>query len=235
MAQASPGNTCAAIPATGTIGTGVAGARPEPRRAPGGCIVLENPRRDARDCDPPWLDTPVQTLRLTGAAQRTDHRGAFDLWRLPGRKRLVACGEELQLTAERYHPPLRLILGAGIRDGGAFAYVVPAAGDLRAALSEIGRVQRAFAMNVLPTEHPDRSRPSRTALLHTRALQALDGVAAGASQRELAEVLFGTEAVGERWAPDGELRAQLRHLLRRGRGFMNGGYRTLCHAHHCLD
>jgi hypothetical protein len=230
MAHASPGNTCGVILATVAIGTGVAGGRPEPRRATGGCIVLESPRRDARDCDPPWLDTPAHTLRLIGGAQRADHCSAFDLWRLPGRKRLIVCGEELHLTAERSHPPLRLMLGAGIRDGGAFAYVVPAVADMRVVLSEIGRVQKAFAMNVLPAAHPDRARPSRTALLHTRALQALDGAAAGASQRELAEVLFGTEAVAERWLPDGELRAQLRHLLRRGRGFMNGGYRALLMA-----
>lgn len=37
------------------------------------------------------------------------------------------------------------------------------------------------------------------------ALQALDGLAAGASQRELAVALFGSSAVARGWQPDGVL------------------------------
>jgi len=60
-----------------------------------------------------------------------------------------------------------------------------------------------------------------------RALQALDGALASASHRDIGESIFGPEAMTSRWHADSELRAQLRHLIRRGRALMNGGYRTL--------
>jgi len=62
------------------------------------------------------------------------------------------------------------------------------------------------------------------------ALQALDGLAAGASQRELAVALFGSSAVARGWQPDGALRAQVRYLIRRAQALMAGEYRTLIAA-----
>lgn len=64
-------------------------------------------------------------------------------------------------------------------------------------------------------------------MLHLRALQALDGEVAGASHREIAEVIFGAEDVFQRWATNSELRAQVRYLLRRGHHLVNTGYRQL--------
>ena len=68
---------------------------------------------------------------------------------------------------------------------------------------------------------------TRAALLHLRALQALDAAQAGASHRDIAQALFGLEAVALRWHEDGELRAQVRYLLRRAEGYMLGGYLAL--------
>jgi hypothetical protein len=48
--------------------------------------------------------------------------------------------------------------------------------------------------------------------------------------RDIGEAIFGSEAVMTRWHADSELRAQVRHLIRRGRTLMNGGYRTLLTA-----
>jgi len=73
-------------------------------------------------------------------------------------------------------------------------------------------------------------RPTRLALTHMRALQALDATLARASHRDIGEVIFGSEAMMSRWHADSELRAQVRHLIRRGRTLMNGGYRTLLSA-----
>jgi hypothetical protein len=66
-------------------------------------------------------------------------------------------------------------------------------------------------------------------LLHMRALQALDGVLSGASQREIATVLFGLDVVVQKWHADGELRARVRYLIRRAGVLTNGGYRKLLH------
>ncbi|WP_158679165.1 DNA -binding domain-containing protein, partial [Cronobacter sakazakii] len=61
--------------------------------------------------------------------------------------------------------------------------------------------------------------------LHT--LQALDAALAGASLREIAEGLFGADAVAADWHADGDLRARVRRLVRRGDALMRGGYRRL--------
>jgi hypothetical protein len=60
-----------------------------------------------------------------------------------------------------------------------------------------------------------------------RTLQALDAVLAGASQREIAVALFGSASVALRWSADGELRAQVRRLIRRGEELAANGYRRL--------
>lgn len=67
------------------------------------------------------------------------------------------------------------------------------------------------------------SDPRRARL--TIVLQALDGFLAGASQREIAVVLFGAQRVQADWSDPGDhLRDRVRRAIRRGRALMNGGY-----------
>ena len=58
-------------------------------------------------------------------------------------------------------------------------------------------------------------------------MQALDGVLAGASLREVAEALVGSDAVVADWHADSALRARIRRLVRRGDALMRGGYHHL--------
>jgi len=71
------------------------------------------------------------------------------------------------------------------------------------------------------------ARPSHAAVVHMRALQAYDGVCAGASHRKIATVVFGADIVANRWEPDSELRAHVRYLIRRARFLVDLGYVTL--------
>lgn len=64
-------------------------------------------------------------------------------------------------------------------------------------------------------------------IITMQSLQALDGHLAGASERDIAIVIFGARMVMEKWNGDSELRAKVRYLIRRGRNLMNGGYRSL--------
>ncbi|WP_235984366.1 DUF2285 domain-containing protein [Mesorhizobium neociceri] len=60
----------------------------------------------------------------------------------------------------------------------------------------------------------------------TFVLRALDGSLAGASHRELAEVLVGQRRVDADWSdPRDHLRDRIRRAVARGRALMNGGYR----------
>jgi hypothetical protein len=59
-------------------------------------------------------------------------------------------------------------------------------------------------------------------------LQALDGFLAGASQREIAEALFGVSQVRRDWRDaGGHMRDRVRRAIRRGRTLMTGGYLSL--------
>ena len=71
-----------------------------------------------------------------------------------------------------------------------------------------------------------RPRPPPAALLELHTLQALDATLAGASSRDVAEGLFGADAVVD-WYSDGGLRSKVRRLARRGDALMRGGYRRL--------
>src|SRR3546814_19847998 len=70
-------------------------------------------------------------------------------------------------------------------------------------------------------------RPPLSALLELHTLQALDATLAGASLREVAEGLFGVDAVAADWHADSALRARVRRLVRRAHVLMRGGYRSM--------
>lgn len=126
---------------------------------------------------------------------------------------------------------LRLAIAGGLHDGAPFAYAIRAGSRAKARWRAVEEFI-ALTDHERATEHPDRyERPSRMALIHMRTLQALDGALAGATQREIAVAVFGAERVARDWTPDSELRAQVRHLIRRGRAFMNGEYRSLLGTH----
>lgn len=154
----------------------------------------------------------------------------FDLWRIPGRKRLALDGPDLALTADLSAQRMRLSLSGALADGAAYASAVPLTPQLRGQLGTFNAQAKALEGHV---PRVDPARPiTRVALLHLRALQALDASQAGASHRDIAQALFGLEAVVLRWHEDGELRAQVRHLLRRAEAFMTGGYLALAGVSH---
>lgn len=152
----------------------------------------------------------------------------FDLWRIPGRKRLALGGHDLALTADLSTQRMRLSLSGTLADGAAYAGAVPLTPRLR------GQLDAFYAQAQALEGHAPRSDPARpvtrAALMHLRALQALDAWQAGASHRDVAQAIFGLEAVVLRWHEDGELRAQVRHLLRRAEAYMTGGYLALAGA-----
>ena len=168
------------------------------------------------DAHPDWFPDPSSVVQVYPDADPTTDALLFQLWRIPGRKH--------QALADRM---LRMAISPALEDGMAYAYVVRAGCQLRerwrAIEAELAVLDAANARCAAITTN----RPSRAAMLHMRTLQALDGTLAGASQRGVAEVLFGISAVAERWYDDGDLRAQVRRLIRRGQTLMGGGYHRL--------
>jgi hypothetical protein len=190
----------------------------------GGCEVAEDPMNDARTAHPLWADDTDKLLHVRRAPARgmDDHR--FSVWRITGRKRIAHTGSALLVVATHGPHWLRASLADTVEEGAHFGLTIPLDKQLRTHLS-LFREQAREVQGLCPP--PAFSAASRAGLIHLRALQAIDALHAGASQREMAEVIFGIEAVRERWSADGELRAQMRHLLSRGKRWMRGGYVAL--------
>jgi len=189
--------------------------------------LLEDPTRDARDAHPDWFPDPSSVVHVYPDADPTDDALLFQLWRIPGRKQLMHDGKRLVLTTQLIDRKLRMAISPALEDGMAYAYAVRAGCQLRerwrAIEADLAMLDAASAHHIAIA----LDRPGRTAMLHMRTLQALDGTLAGASQRGVAEVLFGISAVAERWYDDSDLRAQVRRLIRRGQTLMDGGYQRL--------
>lgn len=191
----------------------------------GGCDSAEDPRLDAREAQPFWITAADELLHVRPSrAHGAPTRPAFDLWRVPGRKRLALGGTGLMLLTEVSAQRLRMSLADDLCDGAAYTCAVPLGPGLRGQLEAFNAQAQALQGHA-PAEDSPRA-VTRAALLHFRALQALDGAQAGASHRDIAQAIFGLEAA-VRWHADGELRAQVRHLLRRAVAYVGGGYLSL--------
>lgn len=194
-----------------------------------GVAFPENPDLDARMVQPVWHNAPDALVRVTTDDDETGDGDPFSLWAIPGRKSLRHDSRRLLLTAAVGGRVLRMTISNDVCHGGAFAYFIQSGSRAQA---QCKAVQEQLTSSVSRVAEPAKgyrvvARPGRIALLHMRALQGLDGLRAGASQREIAVAIFGDEPVAERWHADSELRAQTRHLIRRGEAFARGEYRSL--------
>ena len=143
-----------------------------------GLRLLEDPALDARDAHPAWLPGHAAVVQLHPDADPPPDAAVFAFWRIPGHKQLLHDGKGLALIARSPGHCLRFALAPGLEDGMAVAY------------AQRGRGR------ALDTPAPmARPRPPPAALLELHTLQALDATLAGASLREVAEGLFGADAV----------------------------------------
>ena len=188
-----------------------------------GLRFSEDPRRDARDAHPVWLDEGLPGVRLS--VDESESALRFNLWSIIGRKALFHEGGRLLLTRVTAGQATTVLLDVALSDGVSFGYALPtgvrATDQIRALRKAIDLLERDANAGRPGT------RPSRIAVVHMRTIQALDAFGVGASHRQTAVALFGEEAVRDRWQPDSELRSQVRHLVRRGLEMRDGGYRRL--------
>ena len=189
-------------------------------------------RRRRSDAAHRWglrlLEDHDAVLQLYPDADPPPDAVAFTLWRLPGRKHLIHDGRRLLLMTRWPGGCLRFALAPDLTDGMAYAYAIRARDTplarCQALAASLNELAAAIGINPVARTTP---RPSLTALLELHTLQALDATLAGASLREVAEGLFGSDAVAAGWYADGGLRSRVRRLVRRGRSLMRGGYRRL--------
>ena len=194
-------------------------------RSVGGCDSAEDPRLDARDANPLWAIDTDDLLHVRAARRQPQPRDKrFSLWRVIGRKSLSHAGADLRFTMKSGEQRLHVTLDDSIAEGTAFFSTVSLECGLGTRLARF-RAEARLLDGATPS--PRARATSRAALLHLRALQAIDGGRDGASHRDIAAALFGADNARERWSADSELRAQVRYLVARADGLMRGGYLAL--------
>ncbi|HHH4160144.1 TPA: DUF2285 domain-containing protein, partial [Enterobacter cloacae subsp. cloacae] len=167
-------------------------------------------------------------VQLLPDADPPPEAAVFEFWRVPGRKQLIHDGKRLVLVSHWPGCCLRLALAPGLEDGMAYLYATRACAAPCARYRTLAAELDALsAATVAAPAAAARSRPTPSAVLELHSLQALDATLAGASLREVAEGLFGTDIVVADWHKDSALRARVRRLVRRGEALMRGGYRSL--------
>ena len=184
-----------------------------------GLRLLENPALDARDAHPAWQPGHAAVVQIYPDDDPPANAVPFAFWRIPGHKELIHDGKRLALIAHSPGRCRRFEFAPSLHDGMAFAYAVRAGAAPPAGF--------AFDMAQAAPAGMASRRPTPGALLELHTLQALDATLAGASLREVAEGLFGADAVAGDWHKDSALRARVRRLVRRGDALMRGGYRRL--------
>ena len=193
-----------------------------------GLRVLEDPALDARDAHPAWFPDHDSVVQLYPDADPPPDAVVFAFWRISGQKHLIHDGKRLVLIVRQPDGYLRLAFAPGLEDGMAYVYAIRASPTpcirFRAFLCEQKKL--TVASDAVPAAVV-RPRPSAVSLLELHTLQALDATLAGASLREVAEGLFGADAVAAGWYTDGGLRSKVRRLVRRGKALKRGGYRVL--------
>ena len=192
-----------------------------------GLRALEDPKLDARDAHPVWMPDHDTVLYLHLDVDPPPNSRAFEFWNIPGRKDLLHDGKRLVLVARRPGRCARLVLAPELEEGRAYFYAVrPNAVSSMHAQMVVELKKLAVDSGSEPAG-VSGSRPAPASLLELRTLQALDATLAGASLREVADGLFGAEAVAQGWHADSGLRSRVRRLVRRGQMMMRDGYRRL--------
>src|SRR5699024_862920 len=168
-----------------------------------GLRLLEDPALDARDAHPVWFPDPDTVLQLYPDEAPPPDAEGFAFWRLPGTKYLIHDGKRLVLVIRWPGCTLRLTIASGLKEGMAYVHAFRASTRLQVLATGLRKLAAAADADALPVAVV-QPRPSRAALQELHTLQALDAILAGASLRDVAVGLFGTDAVAVNWHADSD-------------------------------
>lgn len=158
----------------------------------------------------------------------SSHADAFDIARFGDRAVLITDGHgrELVLLTDGVGEIQLDVRGGTLAAGPVrLRYRVEGLAHVDAKLRTLTRLSALCRLGRFPKSlFP----PETAAAKWANALQAFDGMTAGASQREIAAVLFGERLVREEWNGRSDfLRLRVQRLLAYARRMVDGGYRSL--------
>jgi len=206
--------------------------RAGPARCSGACTFAEDPARASPDARLIWdarVDPDI--LGVTAVPVDPGHADRFD----PGR---FACWLEIVVDPEgREHAVLsdgyrriRIDVEEGSMAGGhpvllRYALEGTVGCGTEARIMPLRRLAGLLRTGrFLPALFPRERRIERM----LEVLRVADALSSGASQRDIAAGLFGSERVGADWrGVSDSLRSRVRRLVREARKMAAGGYRTL--------
>ena len=191
----------------------------------GGCTVLENPNKSGAETLVFWRPELLPGLvRLSPAPRRCRGGSVFDPWWGAARRAILPARDGFYAVVARGPRERRFwIEGKRLpKPGTPLRALIALDGDVDA---QVAALQRFRDLVADPAAPPDLTPYQGRMLL--RALQALDAHLDGASVRDTAEALVGSERVAAQWYRGSPLRDQTRYLIRRGHQLMDGGYRDL--------
>ena len=204
--------------------------------APWHLAQLEDPGLDARQAHPVWQYPLADQVALHGMRPTPGLAlPVFSLWALRGRKQVRALSGGYALQVRQASHTLRAVCDVRAMEGAAADLVIPLNRYGSKRLRALQAQWRSAPSERLFRDEAHRLdgqtyRASRAGQLHLHALMALDALQANASHRDIAVALVGEARTREQWHADATLRGLVRHYLRRGRYFRDGGYRSLLTA-----
>jgi hypothetical protein len=154
--------------------------------------------------------------------------GAFDLSQLLDKIDLLSdpLGHEwLVISDAAGQVQLEVTEGSLLRGPVTLHFEVKGFRQLSAKLRTLARLEALHRIGRFPSSlFPKETGAGKW----VRALQAWDGMEAGASQREIAVALFGEAFVRDEWNGRSDfLRARIQRILQFGRSMVDGGYRKI--------
>jgi hypothetical protein len=190
-------------------------------RSIGACIPFVDPALPAPEAPLRWLTCPVvdAVAEPQDAAATTE----ISIAELSSARHVILgpAGEEDVLLRDSTE-------ALTLRIHGARAAVGPVSASFRIEASahadrHLPAVRRATDLLFRPQHRTNRSRDR---LLERDALIALDADCAGASLRETAELMYGTDYVRREWPGKGDwLKGRIRRARAKGEELRDGGYR----------
>lgn len=214
---------------------GRAGPPAAARRSAGGFTFAEDPRCAAPDARIIWhaeLDPAILPVRVAPADPGDPDAIPMEVLSPWLTTVTGTCGRQHAVISDGYHH-LRLDIEAGClptADAVVLDYLLRGVRSAQPRLLTLRRLlglcrHGRFSRSLFPAD------PRMPRLI--AVLRVADALTTGASQREIATVLFGAEAVARDWNGRSDaLRSRLRRLVREARTMAAGGYRQLLRSKH---
>lgn len=194
-----------------------------------GILFKEDPTRCSADARLFWrADHDPSVLSVVAEKVSSKHGERFDMDRLPiaptileasdGREYLTLCDGQRRV---------RLDVKSGSLQQGPVMLHYQLAG-LHSVEPQLLTLQRLLAFCRLGRFAIGLDPPEKRAGRWITMLRALDATRAGATQREIASELFGTDRVREEWRSSSDsLRLCIQRMVRGSNELVNGGYKDL--------